>query len=189
MTVLRLIDDILDYSRIEAGKMPINGNFGTVSENLPRWTQKLESALGGRGYTLVVAPGQGADLVFNTDWDALGGALRHLATGIAARSAGSHTLTLTVEPNGLGGVTMALTEDSGNTTLIPEASIHETFDHHDDASPTKYGGTGIEIALAHKFAQLINAIIKPGHQLDGKAANLLIVPDLAARGVELSQAA
>jgi hypothetical protein len=138
---------------------------------------------------LVVAPGHGADLVFNTDWDALGGALRHLATGIAARTSGTHQITLSVEPNGLGGVTMALTEDTNSATLLPEASIHETFDHHDDASPTKYGGTGIEIALAHKFAQLIDAIIKPGHQLDGKAANLLIVPDLASRAVEFSEAA
>ena len=187
--LLRLIDDILDYSRIEAGKMPVNSNFGSVCENIARWAPKLDSALASRGYSLKIAPGHGADLVFSTDWDALGGALRHLATGIAARTVGTHLLTLTVEPNGLGGVTMALTEDNANTTLISEASLHETFDHHDDTSPTKYGGTGIEIALAHKFAKLIDAVIKPGRQLDGRAANLLIVPDLSARDIEFSEAA
>ena len=187
--LLRLIDDILDYSRIEAGKMPVNASYSSVTENLPRWAPKLDAALGGRGYSLVIVPGQGADFVFSTDWDALGGALRHLATGIAARTSGTHALTLSIEPNGLGGVTMALTEDKSTMTIIPQTSVHETFDHHDDMSPTKYGGTGIEIALAHKFAQLIDGVIKPGHQPDGSAANLLIIPDLSTRTIEFSKAA
>jgi signal transduction histidine kinase len=187
--LLCLIDDILDYSRIEAGKMPVNGSFSSVSENLPRWAPKLDAALGRRGYALTIVPGNGADFVFNTDWDALGGALRHLATGVAARTLGPHTITLTIEPNGLGGVTMALTEENPDAALIPEASFHDTFEHSDDASPTKYGGTGIEIALAHKFAQLIDGVIRPGHQLDGRAANLLIIPDLSARDAEFSKAA
>jgi signal transduction histidine kinase len=187
--LLRLIDDILDYSRIEAGKMPVNGTFSSFTENLPRWMPKLDAALASRSYSLTIKPGRGADFVFNTDWDALGGAFRHLATGIAARAVGTHILTLTMEPNGLGGITLAITDDNAKGTLIPEAKLHETFDHHDDASPTKYGGTGIEIALAHKFAKLIDGIIKPGHQLDGSPANLLIIPDLSIRSVEFSQAA
>lgn len=187
--LLRLIDDILDYSRIEAGKMPVNGSYNSVADYLPRWAPKLNAALEGRGYSLIIAPGRGSDFVFNTDWDALGGALRHLATGIASRTAGIHQLTLSIECNGLGGVTMALTDDDPDARLIPETSLNDAFDHHDDASPTKYGGTGIEIALAHKFARLIGGIIKPGHRLDGRAANLLIIPDLSTREIELSAAA
>ncbi len=187
--LLRLIDDILDYSRIEAGKMPFNGSFGSVAEYLPRWSPKLDAALESRGCSLVVAPGRGSEFVFNTDWDSFGGALRHLATGIASRTAGAHQLTLTIERNGVGGVTMALTDDSPEARLIPETGMHDSFDHRDDTSPTKYGGTGIEIALAHKFAGLIGGTMKLGRQLNGQVANLLIIPDLSARETEFSAAA
>ncbi len=187
--LLRLIDDILDYSRIEAGKMPVNGSYSSAGRYLPRWRSKLDAALDSRGYSLVVVPGTGNEFVFNTDWDALGGALRHLATGIASRTAGVHQLTLTIERNSLGGITMALTEDNPEARLISETSLNDAFDHDDDSSPTKYGGTGIEIALAQKFARLIGGVIKPGQQRDGREANLLIIPDLSSRQIELPVAA
>jgi signal transduction histidine kinase len=187
--LLRLIDDILDYSRIEAGKMPVNGSFSSVSEQMPRWTTKLDASLANRGASLVFEPGTGADFVFNTDWDALGGALRHLAASIVARGGVAQTLNLSVKVNALGGATLAIYGANDVVALVPEASTLDTFDHDDDASPTKYGGTGIEIALAHKFAAMIHGVIKPGQIADGRTANLLIVPDISLRDADLKNAA
>jgi signal transduction histidine kinase len=188
--LLRLIDDILDYSRIEAGKMPVNGSFGTLNDNLVRWLPKIEASLASRGYQLSIEPCEGGDAVFSTDWDALGNTLRHLAAGIAAMNAGRHVLTLSVYATAHnGGAMLALTDDGPNMLQIPEASIHDTFDHQQDSSPTKYGGTGIELALAHKFIQLVGGIIRPGITPDGRKASLIIVPDLSRQAVEFSEAA
>jgi signal transduction histidine kinase len=186
--LLRLIDDILDYSRIEAGKMPVNGNYGTVGEFLPIWAPKLDAALASRNCALDVRQSDDLNLVFNTDWDALGAVLRHLASGIAARQGAQPVVSLSVMGNGLSAVTFALIEERRDGSLISETVVNETFDDDADATPTKYGGTGIEISLAHKFANLIGASIEPG-KVDGRPANLIIVPDMVLRAQEFREAA
>jgi hypothetical protein len=60
------------------------------------------------------------------------------------------------------------------------------FEHSDDASPTKYGGTGIEIALAFKFAQLLGGEIRSVTNASGRPATILTIPDLYQTRRELA---
>jgi light-regulated signal transduction histidine kinase (bacteriophytochrome) len=53
------------------------------------------------------------------------------------------------------------------------------FEHSDDASPTKYGGTGIEIALAFKLAQLLCGTIDQETGSDGTKSISLVIPDVS----------
>jgi signal transduction histidine kinase len=64
--------------------------------------------------------------------------------------------------------------------------VQEMFEHSDDASPTKYGGTGIETALAFKLAQFLCGTIDRDSRAGSKSI-VLTIPDLSA--IDSSQAA
>jgi signal transduction histidine kinase len=57
--------------------------------------------------------------------------------------------------------------------------VQEMFEHSDDTSPTKYGGTGIETALAFKLAQFLCGTIDPDSR-DGSKSIVLNIPDLSS---------
>ena len=122
------------------------------------------------------------------DWTATGSAVRHLVTGIAVQH-GAGALTIdcrTLEGGGLS-FTFIDTAPNGRARAVP--IIHEMFEHGDDASPTKYGGTGIEIALAYKLAQLLGGSIGTVHLADGRPATVLTLPELTSAAPALPFAA
>jgi signal transduction histidine kinase len=186
--LLRLIDDILDYSRIEAGKMPVNGSFDSISGRLDRWRARYFTRMALRGQAITLDRSAAFDDVFNTDWDALGSALDHVIAGIEVQKRDAR-LVLSADRLVDGGVIISVAESDPDQASISAIMINETFDHGDDASPTKYGGTGIEIALAHKFTQLLGGSIFSGRMADGRPALKLMIPDLAQMAPALREAA
>jgi signal transduction histidine kinase len=173
--LLRLIDDILAYSRIEAGKMPLNASFDQTDNHIARWKQALRELNLPAGYSVeLIAAEAGPSLL--TDWSSVGATIKHLAAGIASqKDAGRLTVSVETKANAML-VRFADFDSSGRTR--PMVMIQEMFEHSDDASPTKYGGTGIEIALAFKLAQLLCGTIDQETAPDGTKSLTLTVPDL-----------
>lgn len=174
--LLRLIDDILSYSRIEAGKMPVNAALGTPAAQVGAWLVEAGQMVAGSGYVVAVDPASRLDHAVTTDWTALGSTVRHLIAGIASQGRNG-TLSILFAPVPAGGLLIALIDADAGGRIRPAALIGEMFDHAADASPTKYGGTGIEIALSCKFAALLGGTIEPGRLADGRDATLLFIPD------------
>ncbi len=184
--LLRLIDDILAYSRIEAGKMPVNPATGSAGARMSVWLRDLGDRIG--GYTVEVLPGEALAMEWSLDWTATGSAIRHLVTGIAVQH-GTGALTIDCRALAEGGLSFTFidTGPDGQARAVP--IIHEMFEHGDDASPTKYGGTGIEIALAYKLAQLLGGSIVTVHLSDGRPATMLSLPELTSAAPALPFAA
>lgn len=175
--LLRLIDDILAYSRIEAGKMPLNPSFDDVANHIEAWKHSLRELNLPRGYSIELSAASPTAALL-TDWSSAGATIRHLAAGIASSNQDGR-LVITIEPTDIGfGVRFADFDESGQSRAI--AIMHEMFEHSDDASPTKYGRTGIEIALAFKLAQLLCGTIDQTTSA-GVANNIILtIPDLTA---------
>lgn len=170
--LLRLIDDILSYSRIEAGKMPVHPSFGTPGDHLDTWVAELKPAMG--AYQIEVTRGAGMDQPMLVDWAATGSAVRHLASGIAVQQS-SGKLLLHCETRPEGELIFTFIDMSPEGRVRPVSIVGEMFEHGDDSSPTKYGGIGIEIALAYKFAFLIGGTIDPAARVGGRPAATLTI--------------
>ena len=174
--LLRLIDDILAYSRIEAGKMPLNPRLGSVHDFLDAWHRDLCAIPGFEaGGIELLCPARGCAMV--TDWDAVGATVRRLAAGIGNQSEPGK-LQIFIEGENTQSLSLLFIDRAPSGRARPITIMQEMFEHSDDASPTKYGATGIEIALAFKLAQLLGGAIDSVTTANGDPAALLTIPHL-----------
>ena len=183
--LLRLIDDILSYSRIEAGKMPVNPTYDCAANQRSEWFGDKDGAPIGEGYTVEFVHGAAAEQKIITDWSAVNATVRHLIAGIAGQGReGKLIISMRFEP--AGRLAFEFIDEAPEGSARPIEIVQEMFEHSDDSSPTKYGATGIEIALAFKFAQLLGGEIHSVTTASGGPATLLTIPDLYQTRRELA---
>jgi signal transduction histidine kinase len=176
--LLRLIDDILDLSRIDAGKMPVNPATDSICNRLPRWIDGASALLTGVERSIALTPGNGDGAALHTDWTAAESVVRHLIAGIVSPNADG-ALTVWVDTDGDGlAFTLVDTDATGFARAI--VISQEMFEHGGDVSSTKYGSTGIEIALSYKFAGLLGGTIRSITLADGRPATQILLPNLVA---------
>lgn len=181
--LLRLIDDILDYSRIEAGKMPVNPFFDSCRKHVEGWVRQIREVMPAtREFDL--QDNDVLDQSIMTDWSALQAAVCHLVSGVASQHNDGHvSLAMHLIPEKRNqACALAINifdyDAQGNARATP--MMQEMFEHNSDASSSKYGDTGIEIALSFKFAQLLEGSISSLTTDDGRPVTQLLIPDLSA---------
>lgn len=177
--LLRLIDDILDLSRIDAGKMPINPSIDMVSHRLPRWIDSISALWANPSRSIRMLSGTADGNSLYTDWTAAEGAVRHLIEGILSQCAGGD-LTLWTDAVERDGVQFTFVETNVSGVAHSIVITKEMFEHDSDISSTKYGGTGIEIALSFKFAGLLGGVIRSVILADGRPATQIVLPNFVA---------
>ena len=183
--LLRLIDDILSYSRIEAGKMPLNPRFDSAANHVHEWVDQALETGSAPDYAIDVSLSPARTCELLTDWGALGATVKHLISGIVSHKHKGQ-LALSVSSRKDGALAIHFVDRDSNGTARPITIMREMFEHDDDASPTKYGATGIEIALAFKLAQLLGGSVRETVAKDGTPGAELIIPTMPGASDELA---
>jgi signal transduction histidine kinase len=179
--LLRLVNDILDYSKIDAGKMDVYPSRDDVRERVGEIARLVAADLAERGYTLDCRlPENG--LLMEVDWTALSKGLSHILLGAPSAPEGG-SLTLEVKPGGGDTVEFRICDPRGAADGRPVETLFDIFHDDRDASPTKYGGAGIGLALGQKFLSLIDAEIRTSHGTAGERIFAISIP-LEARVAE-----
>jgi signal transduction histidine kinase/CheY-like chemotaxis protein len=161
-TLLALIDDVLDLSKIEAGKVELeNEPFylpSLVDGTLLMFADQAEA----KGLRLTASMGDGLSLMVRGDAHRLrriltnlvGNALKFTADGgvsirmsVVGRAADQVWLHCEVADSGIG---------------IPEAkqeTIFEAFSQADSSTTRRYGGTGLGLSIARELCHLMRGEI------------------------------
>jgi signal transduction histidine kinase len=181
--LLKLVNEVLDLSKIEAGKMELNLEETNLAELFGEIVEAARSAARNNGNLVVstIAPNLGMALC-----DA--GKFRNM-TGQLLDNAGKFTHNGKVEFVAERRLDESKDElvvniiDTG-IGITPDQIPHlfEKFTVADDSSTSKYGGTGLGLALSQKLCKLMGGEISVESEV-GKGSRFTIrMPLLAGQG-------
>ena len=167
--LLQLINDILDLSKVEAGKMDLNAELIPMRRLLdhieatfrPMTTQK------NLGFTITAAPGVPTELI--TDDARLRQVLRNLISNAIKFTERGH-VELLIEPAGgdeipslsrEGGPVVAFRVKDTGIGIDPQQleAIFGAFQQADGTTSRKYGGTGLGLSISREMAHLLGGAI------------------------------
>ncbi|CAL9615676.1 HAMP domain-containing protein [Streptomyces sp. enrichment culture] len=184
--LLQLINDILDLSKVEAGKMDVSPERVELSRLIEyvEATFRPMTMQKSLDFTVTTAPGAPADLL--TDDSRLRQVLRNLLSN-AVKFTERGSVELRIEPaaedevpagvRGHGAVVAFRVRDTG--IGIPEQhleTIFGAFQQADGTTSRKYGGTGLGLSITREIAHLLGGAVSVDSAPDQGSTFTLFLP-------------
>ena len=155
--LLDLINDILDLSKIEAGKMPLHIEAVDLSELLAELSQSIQPMV--RNRDLVYETHIDDDLPrLHTDRTKLRQVLLNLMSNAIKFT---HDGTVSVHAVNVPGERVRITVADSGIGIQPDhlEAIFEDFRQLDQSHTREYGGTGLGLSITRKLLSLLGGVI------------------------------
>ena len=186
--LLALINDILDLSKIEAGKMelhPENFPLAPLLDDVVKTIQPLAEKTGNQ---LVVNCPADIGAMF-TDPTRVRQALLNLASN-ANKFTDHGTVTFDVSRamlNGVDWVTLKVSDSGIGMTSEQVSRLFQDFVQADASTTRRYGGTGLGLAITKRFCEMMGGDVTVDSE-QGKGSTFTIrLPAQAAAGAQAVQ--
>jgi signal transduction histidine kinase/CheY-like chemotaxis protein len=162
--LLGLINDVLDLSKIEAGKMTLYLESFDLAATVKDVLATVKPLLAKNGNQLVLhCP---ADIgTVHADLTKLRQCLLNLLSN-ASKFTDHGTITLTVQPASLTApsgpieaIELAVADTGIGMTPEQMGKLFETFSQADSSTTRRYGGTGLGLAISRRFSRLMGGDI------------------------------
>lgn len=155
--LLTLIEEILDFSRIEAGKLDIAEEDVKLSPLLEGVVELLAPRAQGKGLEIAAHISVDLPSVIRTD----GSRLRQIVTNLAGNA------VKFTEKGGVGisvfaeaGMLLVRVEDTGpGIPPTRQEAIFAEFEQADAQTATRHGGSGLGLAISRRLARLMGGDI------------------------------
>ena len=164
LALLAILNDILDYSKIEAGKLSI--------ENIP--THLREVTEGVAQLMINIASGKDAEVSLFIDpalptwilsdptrlrqilFNLLGNALKFVEHGSGKAMLHVHPVT---RPDGMACVQFHVIDNGIGMSDAVVSKLFQPFTQADESTARKFGGTGLGLSITHQLVQLMHGQI------------------------------
>jgi len=156
--LLELIDEILDLSRIESGKLQLEHAIVPVAEILDDMRMLFAPLAKDKGLELRFIVEEDVPRQLDTDKMRLEQILKNLLSNAFKFTREGH-ITVKVSAGRRGFIDFSV-QDSG--IGIPEEKhglVFEAFQQADGSTRRKYGGTGLGLSISQQLAKLLGGII------------------------------
>ncbi|MBI1212709.1 MAG: response regulator [Alphaproteobacteria bacterium] len=170
LELLGLINDILDLSKVEAGKININSEDVHISGVVKRMSEQFNPVAKERGVAFNLRTDVNLPAAFHTDVQRLEQILKNLLSNAfkftengsvsldiesASESVSLQRASLTAGP----AIAFSVTDTGIGISESKLKDIFEAFQQEDGSIDRHYGGTGLGLTIARKFAHLLGGEI------------------------------
>jgi signal transduction histidine kinase/DNA-binding response OmpR family regulator len=173
--LLRLINDILDLSKIEAGRMTVFIEPVDVSSVIAEVRSIIEPLAAKNGNKLIINGAEGAATI-DTDVTKLKQGLLNLMSN-ASKFTKDGSVELTVASSEDGGTISFRVADTG-IGMTPEqmGKLFQAFAQADASTTRTFGGTGLGLAITRHFARMLGGDVTVTSELGKGSVFTLTLP-------------
>ncbi|MEO8576598.1 MAG: response regulator, partial [Gemmatimonadales bacterium] len=170
--LLSLINDVLDLSKVEAGKMDVNPLETPIAELNASLERGFRPLADQKGLQFKVEIKPDVPATFYTDGQRVEQVLKNLLSN-AVKFTTDGTVSLTVrkaEPNrrflqpalnaGAGVIAFAVSDTGIGIPSDKQRLIFEAFQQADGTTSRKFGGTGLGLSISREIARLLGGEIR-----------------------------
>jgi signal transduction histidine kinase len=157
--LLALINDILDITRIEAGRMPLNLTTFKIPELVEEVMSELEPII--RRSNLTVRASMPRSLpAFKSDRQKVKQiVLNFLSNALKFTPSGKVTIKASYDTNGRS-VAIAVSDSGVGIGPDDQAKVFEDFRQLDSSPARGYGGTGLGLSICRRLSQMLGGTIE-----------------------------
>jgi len=199
--LLLLINDILDLSKVEAGKLEISFDEIELSDFLASLEQKFQPLAERKHIKFIVSKAANLANTINTDLqrlkqivnNLLANAIKFTQQGevsLAIYPASATEIAAVPQPEGLSNGEFLAFKITDTGIGIPEEKrgmIFEAFQQVDGTTSRRFGGTGLGLSISRQLARLLGGEITLSSEVNRGSCFTLYLPGLNARQDKPSQ--
>jgi signal transduction histidine kinase/DNA-binding response OmpR family regulator/CHASE3 domain sensor protein len=156
--LLALINDVLDLSKIEAGKVDVNVEEVTVARAVDALVKTMQPIAVQKGIVLRAEIDAGTPQTITTDTQRLAQILKNLLSN-ALKFTDKGEVALRVHVAEEGALAFAVRDTGIGIAPSQQGLIFEAFRQADGSTHRKYGGTGLGLSISRDLAQLLGGRI------------------------------
>lgn len=154
-----LINDILDLSRIEAGKMILEPMIFSLRREVEKTVLMLRSRAQEKGLSLAIQWGQNLPEYVHGDPLRLRQVLVNLI-GNAVKFTEKGSVQVKVQPGDEGQIAFAVSDTGIGIAPEVQARLFQPFEQADNSHRRGFGGSGLGLSICRQLVELMNGVIE-----------------------------
>lgn len=157
--LLSLIDEILDLSKIEAGKMELDRTNVKVDDIVSSMRALFNPLAREKNLNFVIEKSAAVPEFFHTDKMRLEQIIKNLlSNAIKFTTVGAVTLDINTNEK-LGALVFKVTDTGVGIAPEKQGMVFEAFQQADGSTRRKFGGTGLGLSISRELAKLLGGYI------------------------------
>ncbi len=178
--LLNLINDILDLSKVEAGKILINPETFSLETLCNTLQRNFDPMAQNKGLDFQIQPEIATDTQLHTDLQRLRQILTNLLSNAFKFTDSGGSVRLQIRAAASRRMEFAVVDSGVGIPADKQKAIFEAFQQADGSTSRRYGGTGLGLTISRQLAKLLQGEIRLHSEPSKGSSFILSIPQQIA---------